>query len=124
MEIPSRATPHYSLRLDLARPFRTEADETPPPPAIVHAMSRLTLYRIQERARKEAADGNVKEATRHLQYVATHLLAQGQKELARTVLGEAIHLQQNSTFSEDGEKRIKYGTRALLLPSNTGDRSL
>ena len=124
MEIPSRATPHYSIRADLACSITAETDETPPPQSIVHAMSRLTLYRIQERARKEVAEGNVKEATRHLQYVATHLLAQGQKELARTVLGEAIHLQQDSSFSEDGEKRIKYGTRALLLPPSVEKRSL
>ena len=51
----------------------------------------------------------------HLQYLATHLLAEGDRELAHTVLVEAEHIQQSHRFSQEGDKRIKYGTRALLL---------
>jgi len=80
-------------------------------------MSRLTLYRLQERARQEVEAGSVQKATKHLQYLATHLLAQGDRELAHTVLVEAEHIQQSRRFSKDGDKRIKYGTRGLLLPS-------
>jgi Ca-activated chloride channel family protein len=99
-------------------------DNEAPPPTIVQAMSRLTLYRMQERARKDVGDGRIPEATRRLQNIATHLLAQGNRELARTVLAEANYLQQHQTFSEDGEKNLKYGTRNLLLPGNVEEKNL
>jgi Ca-activated chloride channel family protein len=121
-DIPHRADPQYSVRLEITRPITRDPDPMPSPQVIVQAMSQLTLYRMQERARQEVAKGNIKEATRRLQFLATNLLSQGQRDLARTVLGEAAHLQQNSSFSEDGEKRIKYGTRALLLPASNEEK--
>jgi hypothetical protein len=48
--------------------------------------------------------------------MATHLLAQGERSLAKTVLLEAENIQKQKAFSENGEKQIKFGTRALLLP--------
>ncbi len=119
LDIPQQNDPHFSVRLDCSRPASDSPDPLPPPQVIIQSLSRLTLYRIQERARADLAEGNVKEATRRLQYLATHLIAQGQRELARTVLGEAVHIQQNNSFSEEGDKRIKYGTRALLLTSKS-----
>jgi Ca-activated chloride channel family protein len=55
-----------------------------------------------------------------LRFLATHLLAQGETSLATTVLGEAGRIERENTFSGEGEKKIKYGTRALLLPSGNG----
>jgi len=93
----------------------SESPETQPiPPEILKAMSRLTLYQLQEKARREIAEGKVVEATKHLHNLATHLLSSGEFELARTVLQEADQIQQGRKFSDEGKKRIKYGTRALL----------
>lgn len=103
-------------RLELWRPFSQELDSTPPPPEIIQAMSNLTLYRMQESARRDLLEGKEADATRRLQNLADHLLAQGQNELARSVLSEIVHIQRTHKFSEEGEKRIKYGTRSLLLP--------
>jgi Ca-activated chloride channel family protein len=75
----------------------------------------LTLYRIQEKARNEVAAGNYAKATGQLQKLATHLLAQGERNLAKTIILEIEHINKEKTFSEHGEKQIKYGTRALLL---------
>jgi len=122
LNIPSRAEPTYTVRLNLSRPTTNEADNEPPPAAIVQAMSRLTLYRMQERARQHVAEGNVREATRRLQNIATHLLSQGNYELAKTILSEADNLQHTHAFSEEGEKRIKYGTRGLLLPASVEEK--
>jgi Ca-activated chloride channel homolog len=88
----------------------------PPPATIIQALSKLTLYRIQEKARSEVASGQFDKASEHLQSMATHLLAQGERTLARTIMLEAEHIEKKSTFSESGEKQIKYGTRALLMP--------
>ncbi len=116
MEIPSEQKV-ASFDLNFRRPVSTELTPELPPSAIIDAMARLTLYRLQERARQEVEAGNIAEATKHLQYLATHLLAHGDRELAHVVLVEAEHIQQSHSFSKVGDKQIKYGTRALLLPS-------
>lgn len=88
-----------------------------PSAMLIEALSKISLYRLQERARKEVERGNTIAASRHLQYLATHLLSTGNRELAHTVLVEAEHVKQSKHFTQEGDKRIKYGTRALMLPS-------
>src|SRR3972149_2034022 len=97
-DIPSQINPLGTVRLDLSHPGRQGTDPLPPPTTIIQAMSALTLYRIQERARQDVAEGRYKDASRRLQNVATNLLAIGQHELAKTVLGEAMHIQQQQSF--------------------------
>lgn len=116
MDIPGRKTPRARILLDVYRPVQMKPDPETPPSMIVEAMSKLTLYRLQERVRLEVGEGQIDKATKHLHYLATHLLSQGDRELAHTVLIEAEHVQQSRRFSGEGEKRIKYGTRALMLP--------
>ena len=117
MEIPSWKSARARIKLDLSRPVNAAVERESPPPPLVEAMAKLTLYRMQERVRKEVSEGHIDKATRHLHYLATHLLSQGDRELAHTVLIEAEHIQQSRRFSKEGDKRIKYGTRALMLPS-------
>jgi Ca-activated chloride channel homolog len=115
-DIPSQINPLATIRMDISHPVKQAQDPLPPPQAIVQAMSALTLYRIQERARQDVLEGRYTDATRRLQNLATHLLSRGEKELAHTVINEASRIQYQRSFSEDGDKQIKYGTRALLLP--------
>jgi Ca-activated chloride channel family protein len=82
---------------------------------MLSALSRLTLYRMQERARAEADAGNYEAASRHLHNLATHLLSQGEQQLAKTALLEAEHLERMHSWTASGNKAIKYDTRALLL---------
>ncbi len=104
------------IRVNLSRPISGDITTDVPPPEIVQALSRLTIYRIQEKARQEVSSGEYDKAAEHLQRMATHLLAQGERSLAKTVLLEAENIQKQKAFSENGEKQIKFGTRALLLP--------
>lgn len=116
MDIPGRMVPRTRILVDLNRPVKANAEPETPPSVIVEAMSKLTLYRMQEKVRLEVSAGQIDKATKHLHYLATHLLSHGDRELAHTVLIEAEHVQQSRRFSGEGEKRIKYGTRALMLP--------
>ncbi len=118
MAIPSQMIPVKRMPFVLNRDTSVTIDPEPPPQRIVKALSRLTLYRMQEQARQDMEKGDIEQATRRLQNLATHLLAGGERQLARTVLAEADRLQQGQKLSEQGEKRIKYGTRALLLPQH------
>ncbi len=113
MEVPGQKIPPM---VNLSRPVRANVEVDSPPAVIIEAMSKLTLYRMQERVRQEVEEGQIDKATKHMHYLATHLLTQGNRELAHTVLIEAEHILQSRRFSSEGEKRIKYGTRALILP--------
>lgn len=117
MEIPSQVDGKCRLFLNLTRPVSEDPEPELPPSSILDALSHLSLYRLQEKARQEVEAGDVAQASRRLQYLATHLLSIGDRELAHTVLVEAEHIQQSRHFSKDGDKRIKYGTRSLFLPS-------
>jgi len=117
VSIASQPFPVPPLRIYLKRPISSLVEVEPPHPKIVQALSRLMLYRMQERARKEIENGNIDTATRQLQTLASNLLAQGERSLAQTILLEVSSLQQKSTLSEEGSKKIKYGTRALFLES-------
>ena len=114
-------TPIPSIPINISLPIKDTPTPDPPPAAIIHAISKLTLYRIQEKARAEVAMGEYDKASAHLQKLATHLLAQGERSLAHTIMLEAEHIEMKKSFSESGEKQIEYGTRALLLP---GERQL
>jgi len=117
MEVIGQRLPNARILVDLYRPVKSDLEPETPPSTIVEAMAKLTLYRLQEKIRQEVEEGQIEKATKHLHYLATHLLSHGDRELAHTVLIEAEHVQQSRRFSGEGEKRIKYGTRALLLPS-------
>jgi len=114
--IASLPVPVPAFQMNLQRPVVTDQAEADAPPSeIVAALSRLMLYRMQDRARKEIEKGNIDKATRQLQTLAENLLSQGERSLAQTIMLEVDHLQQKNTLSAEGSKKIKYGTRALFL---------
>ncbi|MBI5944465.1 MAG: DnaJ domain-containing protein [Chloroflexi bacterium] len=115
--VTARPIPVPPLRLLLNREVRTNPTPEPPPARVLFALSRLNLYRMQDRARAAASQGQYNVAARHLQNLATHLLSQGEHSLAKTALFEADNLERKHAWSASGNKEIKYNTRALLLAS-------
>jgi Ca-activated chloride channel family protein len=111
----ARPIPLPPIPIYLESGVSEEPGNSPPPTAILQALSRLTLYRMHERARSESQAGQFDNATRSLKNLAAHLLEQGHRDLAHTVLLEAENIQSRHTFSLTGEKEIKYATRALLM---------
>ncbi|MBC8505758.1 MAG: VWA domain-containing protein [Anaerolineales bacterium] len=107
----------YQIPIVLTRAVQPQEDQLKPPGHISKALSKLTLYRMQEQANKDIAEGDFIEASTRLKNVATHLLSQGESDLAQTVLAEAEQIKSSQNLSEEGKKRIKYGTRSLLLPA-------
>ena len=115
LSIAARSTPIPPIRIKLDREVRVNPSAEPPPTRILSALSRLTLYRMQDRARSAVDDGQYDTAVRHLHNLATHLLSQGEHSLAKTALFEADNLERMHSWSASGNKDIKYSTRALLL---------
>jgi Ca-activated chloride channel family protein len=107
-------SPASTIPIHLNRPIDDRASTDVPPTEIVEALSYLKLYRLQEEARLMVTAGEYDQASEHLHRLATHLLSKGERNLARTALLEAENIQQNKSFSQQGGKEIKYGTRALL----------
>ena len=87
-----------------------------PPLAILDALGKLSLYRMQQKAESALQDGNVVEATRRLENLATRLLAAGQDDLAQMAMVEARRVYNTNMLSEQGRKTLKFGTRWLLGP--------
>lgn len=105
--------------LKLSLPVTDQPDSNPPPTQIVDALGSVSLYRMQDKARHDAELGNTRQAARKLENLATQLLAGGQRDLAKAALAEAENLAHLRRISNEGEKVLKYGTRALLLPART-----
>ena len=114
VSMKARAISAPPLRVRIERPVSAQAGQDPPPLPIMQALSRITLYRMQERARAEAQAGEYEKATRSLKFLASHLSSVGEESLARTVLFEVENLSRKQSFSQEGEKEIKYATRALI----------
>lgn len=113
----SLPAPAPEISVNIEAEIKADVHTETPPQVLVQALSKLTLYRMQEKARLAVEQKDYPKATQHLQRLATHLLGQGEQALARTILLEVENLERDQAFSEAGEKRIKYGTRALFLPT-------
>jgi len=75
----------------------------------------LTLYHMQEKNRVEVGIGDYKSAVKRMHYLASKMLTRGDRNLARQILLEAEQINTSKHFSQEGEKRIKYGTKNLFL---------
>jgi Ca-activated chloride channel homolog len=82
--------------------------------AVKHWLERLMAYRLQSSAWQAAESGRIDEATKRLKMASTRLFDAGEVALARTVEEEATRLLRSGVASEEGRKRIKFGTRGLL----------
>jgi len=108
----------YVENVALTLPVNDNPEKKRIPQEIVQALSRITLYQMQEKSNLDVKSGNVNDAVRRLNYMATQLIEQGNVTFAKEVLNEAENIKNEQNYSEDGIKRLKYGTRALLqLPA-------
>ncbi len=121
--VKSNPLPAPPLRIHLSRELRSDPSTEAPPQIILNALSQLTLYRMQERAKAAVEEGKFDVASQQLQRLATHLLAQGENSAAKTALLEAQNLENTHAWSNTGIKDIKYQTRALLLGGGKEKRS-
>lgn len=106
--------PIQPLQIEFSRELKDAAGAEPPAPAIIQALGKLTLYRMQEKVHMEVQQEQFELAAQHMKQLATNLLSQGENDLARTALIEAENIEKMQALSEEGSKEIKYGTRALI----------
>ena len=123
LEVPGSKNSAFSKHLNLSIKTSGQSTHEPPPQEIVKALSKLTLYRMQEKAQKEVDHGQIEDAAKRLRVLATNLLNQGESALAQVVANEADNLVRTRLITPEGGKAIKYGTRSLLLPQ-TGEKRI
>ena len=115
-DIPSLGRQGDKLRYSIDCAFApTEPSSEPVPPAILSALSKATIYHMQERAWDALDSGDVKVATRQLEMIATRLFDLGETQLARAAMLEAGRIAQSGTPTAKGRKELKYGTRSLTI---------
>jgi Ca-activated chloride channel family protein len=123
-DIISNRSQSFQDIADFSVEVRTELVHEDPPAVILDALSKLTLYHLQERAQSALATGNIEQATQRLQNLATRLLAMGQDDLATQALSEARRVAHTSALSDKGKKALKYQTRYLLLDQDEDNQNV
>jgi Ca-activated chloride channel homolog len=113
----------YKVIADTSFEVAEQPPSEEPPLVILDALAKLTLYQMQEKAKESLARGDVHEATRRLENLATRLLASGQEGLANAAMAEARRVSHTNMLSEGGTKALKYGTRMLIAASSAGAAS-
>jgi len=111
--IPTRQKfARFSREIELE--FMLDPPVRPPLPAVVRAVNKLNLYRLNERVWQEVEQGAVEDAANRLERLATRLHEAGQTQLAQTAQREAENIARTGHLTPEGRKELKYGTRSLI----------
>jgi len=117
-DIPALGRQGDRLRHDVRCTFTsTEPPPEPVSPAILSALSKVAICRMQERAWDALDGGDAQTATHQLEMMATRLFDLGEPQLARAAMLEAGRIAQGGTPTAKGRKELKYGTRSLTIAS-------
>lgn len=107
----------HAHRLNLGTlPAASEPVKTRLNTVLLQAARELNFHRLQENAAAEAARGEIEKAAVRLENLAMQLFQYGAAGLAETSLQEAGELRRDKRTSQGLRLKIKYGTRALMLP--------
>ena len=101
---------------DISLPVEGTKVNENPPREILEALSKISIYQMQEKANAEVRTGNLDQAIERLGSISTQLFKLGNIEMAQKVIQEAESLKKDKKYSMDGDKQLKYGTRALISP--------
>lgn len=122
-EVPSVSSQPMLSQIDIQLPVKPAEQIRPDVDGVVkHWLERTVAYRLQASAWEQVEQGNIEEATKKLRMAGTRLLESGQTALAETVQEEATRLLRSGTASDEGRKRIKYGTRGLVASERTAGK--
>ena len=116
-QLPSKADTRMSIFINLVLPVEDSQREEQPPIDILDALNGITIYQIQQKANDDVKNGNIDQAISRLNSVSTQLIRLGKPDLAKRANREAELLRKTKKYSMDGDKQLKYGTRALISSS-------
>lgn len=105
------------LRQDISVTVTQEPLEEPISPKLLNYLARLSVFQLQERAWKALGGGQINDATRYLESAATRLFDMGHRELGQAAMLEVGRLYRGGDPTQEGRKKLRYGTRSLTLPA-------
>lgn len=76
---------------------------------------KAVLFRMEERANLDIKKGNIPAGTKALQNIAKKIGEMGISQLSEFIQSEALQLGIKGKYTEEAEKKIRYGTRELCL---------
>jgi Ca-activated chloride channel family protein len=113
-EIPSQKQSMHTAEENVQLEIQTEPPQVEPPPELLKAVRVLNIYRLNEKVRNEVEVGELEAATKRMKHLTTRLLEVGETQLAQQAHMELARLEKMGDLSEEGRKRLKYGTRSLF----------
>jgi Ca-activated chloride channel homolog len=108
-DVPRTALLRQSLGLDLLLNYSHDPAAIPQPdPRVMNIVEKVSAFKLQTRALEDVEAGNIPAATQKLQGALTHLLNQGDTQLAAIVQKELTNLEKGRTMSPEGRKTIRF----------------
>lgn len=113
-DIPSQKQTHQTFQKNIQINVQADPPETDLPSQLISAVRVLNMYRLNEKVWNEVEAGQLEQATKRMRHLSTRLLEVGETQLAHQAHSEVIRLEKMGDMSEEGRKKLKYGTRSLF----------
>jgi len=113
-DIPSQQKMGKTYKTNFQLYVLSDPPPEEPPMDLLKAVRVLNMYRLNEKVWNEVEAGQLETATRRMRHLTTRLLEAGETKLAQQAHSETIRLTNMEQLSEEGRKRLKYGTRAMF----------
>ena len=113
-DIPGQKRPRKTFPKKVQLDIQADPPETELPSELVSAVRVLNIYRLNEKVWDEVEAGELEMATQRMRHLSTRLLEVGEAQLAHQAHTEVMRLEKMGDMSEEGRKKLKYGTRSLF----------
>ena len=113
-DIPAQKRPRQTFRKNIQLDVQADPPESEPPAELLSAVRVLNIYRLNEKVWDEVEEGQLEMATQRMRHLSTRLLEVGEPQLAHQAHTEVMRLEKMGDMSEEGRKKLKYGTRSLF----------
>ena len=113
-DIPSHKQRSQTFKKTIPLKIQADAPDIEPAAELLSAVRVLNIYRLNEKVWNEVEAGQLDMATRRMRHLSTRLLEVGETQLAHQAHTEVMRLEKMGDMSEEGRKKLKYGTRSLF----------
>jgi len=103
---------------DIGVTFTSDIQARPVPTRLLNVLARLSVFSLQEQAWQALELGDARQATHCLESAATQLFDLGYQDLGRAAMLEVDQLSHGNGPTIKGRKKLRYGTRALSIPTS------
>ena len=110
-DVPQLGLTGQVALMDVLLDYSHDTASIPPlNPEVMNIVEKTSAFKLQTRALEDLDMGNVQGATQKLRGALTHLLNQGDTDLAATVQQELDNLEKGRVMTSEGRKTIRFGS--------------